>query len=151
MQGRLARYWQPYHSQLRAELERMLALHGRVVLWDAHSIASRVPRFFDGRLPDLNFGTAGGAACAPALAEAVIAPARACAQFSIAVDGRFKGGYITRHYGQPAAKVHAIQLEMCQCLYMNESAPFDYRPDLAAAVQPLLRQMTAAAADWVRR
>ncbi len=151
VERRLARYWRPYHRQLRAELDRLLALHGSVVLWDAHSIASRVPRFFDGRLPDLNFGTAGAAACAPALAEAVIAPARACPQFSIALDGRFKGGYITRHYGQPAANVHAIQLEMCQCLYMNESAPFDYRPEIAAAVQPLLRQMTAAAADWVRR
>ena len=151
VERRLARYWRPYHRQLRAELDRLLALHGSVVLWDAHSIASRVPRFFDGRLPDLNFGTAGGASCAPALADAVIAPARASGQFTIAVDGRFKGGYITRHYGQPAAKVHAIQLEMCQCLYMNESAPFDYRPDVAAAVQPLLRQMMAAAADWVRR
>ena len=151
VERRLARYWRPYHQQLRAELDRLLALHGSVVLWDAHSIASTVPRFFDGRLPDLNFGTAGGAACAPALAEAVIAPARASGRFSIAVNGRFKGGYITRHYGQPVANVHAIQLEMCQCLYMNESAPFDYRPGVAAEVQPLLRQMIAAAADWVHK
>jgi N-formylglutamate deformylase len=149
--ARLARYWRPYHQQLRAELDRLLALHGSVVLWDAHSIASKVPRFFDGRLPDLNFGTAGGVSCAPALADAVIGPARASGNFGIAVDGRFKGGYITRHYGQPAAGVHAIQLEMCQCLYMNESAPFDYRPELAAEVQPLLRRMLKAAADWARR
>ncbi|MDL2355694.1 MAG: N-formylglutamate deformylase [Pseudomonadota bacterium] len=147
---RLARYWQPYHRQLRAELDRLLALHGKVVLWDAHSIASVVPRFFDGRLPDLNFGTAAGAACAPALADAVIAPARADGRYSIALNGRFKGGYITRHYGQPGAGVHAIQLEMCQCLYMNESAPFAYRPDLAAQVQALLRQMLGAAAGWAR-
>jgi N-formylglutamate deformylase len=145
---RLERYWQPYHRQLRAELARLLALHGRVVLWDAHSIASRVPRFFEGRLPDLNFGTASGASCAPALAEAVIAPATGDGRFSIALDGRFKGGYITRHYGQPASSVHAIQLEMCQCLYMDESAPFGYRADLARAVQPLLRRMIGAARDW---
>jgi N-formylglutamate deformylase len=151
VERRLARYWRPYHQQLRAELDRLLALHGSVLLWDAHSIASRVPRFFDGRLPDLNFGTAGGASCAPALADAVIAPARASGRFTIALNGRFKGGYITRHYGQPAANVHAIQLEMCQCLYMNESAPFDYKPDLATPLQPLLRQMIAAAADWVRQ
>jgi N-formylglutamate deformylase len=151
VQNRLARYWRPYHRQLRAELDRLRALHGAVVLWDAHSIASVVPRFFDGRLPDLNFGTAGGTSCAPAMAVAVIAAARAAERFSIALNGRFKGGYITRHYGQQGANVHAIQLEMCQCLYMDESAPFAYRPDLAAQVQPALRQMVGAAADWVRR
>ena len=148
--ARLARYWQPYHRQLRAELDRLLALHGSVVLWDAHSIASIVPRFFEGRLADLNFGTAGGVSCAPALLDAVTGPARA-SPFGLAIDGRFKGGYITRHYGRTKAGVHAIQLEMCQCLYMNEAAPFDYRPDLAADIQPLLRQMVKAAADWVAR
>jgi N-formylglutamate deformylase len=151
VQQRLQRYWQPYHRQLRAELDRLLSLHGAVLLWDAHSIASVVPRFFDGRLPDLNFGTAGGASCAPAMADAVLAAARAAERYSIALNGRFKGGYITRHYGQPAANVHAIQLEMCQCLYMNESAPFAYRPDLAAQIQPALRRMVGAAVDWVRR
>jgi N-formylglutamate deformylase len=150
VQRRLARYWQPYHAQLRAELDRLLALHGRVVLWDAHSIASQVPRFFEGRLPDLNFGTAEGRSCAPGLEQAVVGVARAQQQFSIAVNGRFKGGYITRHYGQASGPVHAIQLEMVQCLYMNEAAPFEYRPEVAAGVQPLMEQMMQAAADWVR-
>jgi N-formylglutamate deformylase len=148
VQGRLVRYWQPYHSQLRAELDRMLALHGRVVLWDAHSIASVVPRFFDGRLPDLNFGTAMSTSCAPAMEAAIVGVAKAQTAFSVAVNGRFKGGHITRHYGQPALNVHAIQLEMCQCLYMEESAPFAYRPERAAQVQPLLHQLTMAAVDW---
>jgi N-formylglutamate deformylase len=151
VERRLERYWRPYHRQLRAELDRLLALHGKVVLWDAHSIASVVPRFFEGRLADLNFGTAGGLSCDPALADAVIAGARAAGHFSIARDGRFKGGYITRRYGQPGANVHAIQLEMCQCLYMDESAPFAYRPDLARQVQPALRRMMGAALDWVRQ
>ncbi|SHH51148.1 N-formylglutamate deformylase [Massilia sp. CF038] len=150
VQMRLQRYWQPYHQQLRAELDRLLALHGRVVLWDAHSIASVVPRFFEGRLPDLNFGTAQGTSCAPGMEQAVVAVARTQDAFSVAVNGRFKGGHITRHYGQPARNVHAIQLEMCQCLYMDESAPFAYRPELAARVQPLLRKLTGAAVDWVR-
>lgn len=148
---RLARYWQPYHAQLRAELARLLALHGRVVLWEAHSIASRVPRLFEGRLPDLNFGTAQGASCDSALEALVLDLARSQARFSVAHNGRFKGGYITRHYGAPDAGVHAIQLELCQCLYMDEQPPFTYRPQLAAQVQPLLGDLLQAAAGWVAR
>jgi N-formylglutamate deformylase len=147
---RLARYWQPYHEQLRAELDRRLALHGKVVLWEAHSIASIVPRFFDGRLPDLNFGSADGASCAPALVEAVTGIARADGRYTIAVDGRFKGGHITRLHGRPGAGIHALQLEMCQCTYMDETPPFGYRPDLAGQVQPLLRRMLQGAAGWAR-
>lgn len=150
VQRRVATYWQPYHDQLRAELDRMLNEHGKVVLWEAHSIASIVPRFFDGKLPDLNFGTADGASCAPALTEAVTSAART-GTCTIAVNGRFKGGYITRQYGQPGQGVHAIQLEMCQSAYMDESPPFGYRPDLAEQVQPLLRQMAQAAVGWVKQ
>ena len=148
---RLERYWAPYHRQLEQELARMLRVHGAVVLWEAHSIASHVPRFFDGKLPDLNFGTADGASCDPGLTCAVVDLARAQHQFTVALNGRFKGGHITRHYGQPQQRVHAIQLEMCQCLYMDEAAPFAFRPDLAAQVQPLLQNMMEAAVAWVRR
>jgi len=147
---RLDLYWRPYHEQLRAELERLLALHGKVVLWDAHSIASQVPRFFEGRLPDLNFGTADGKSCSLGLEGAMIKLAQAQDQFSFVFNGRFKGGHITRFYGNPAGGVHAIQLEMAQSLYMNEAAPFDYRPDLAGQVQPLLRELLGAAVEWVR-
>jgi N-formylglutamate deformylase len=150
VERRLQRYWRPYHDQLRAELDRLLALHGRVLLWDAHSIASKVPRFFEGRLPDLNFGTAEGRSCAPALQDAVVDVARAHGGFSIAVNGRFKGGYITRHYGQTGRNVHAIQLEMCQCLYMDETPPFAWRPEAASQVQPLLAHMLGTALEWVR-
>jgi N-formylglutamate deformylase len=150
VQRRLQAYWQPYHDQLRAELGRLLALHGRVVLWDAHSIASVVPRFFEGKLPDLNFGTADGQSCAAGMSAAVVARARAQQQYTLAVNGRFKGGHITRHYGQPQRHVHAVQLEMCQSTYMDEAAPYGYRPDRAAQVQPLLRELVQAAADWVR-
>jgi N-formylglutamate deformylase len=148
---RLALYWQPYHAQLRAELDRLLNVHGKVVLWEAHSIASHVPRFFEGKLPDLNFGTADGASCDAGLADIVTTLAQVDGRYTVAVNGRFKGGHITRFYGKPEQGVHAVQLEMCQSTYMDEAPPFAYREDLAERVQPLLRQMLAAAADWAGR
>jgi N-formylglutamate deformylase len=118
--ARRAAWWQPYHDALRGELARLRALHPRVVLWDGHSIRSRVPMLFDDQLPDFNLGTADGASCAPALREAL---ARTLAGFegrTHAVDGRFKGGWITRHYGRPMEGIHAVQLELAQCTYMDE-------------------------------
>jgi N-formylglutamate deformylase len=143
-QQRRALYWQPYHDALRAELDRLRKVHGSVVLWDAHSIASVMPRFFDGKLPDLSLGSADGRSCAPALQAAVEAVMGAQSQFTHVSNGRFKGGYITRHYGRPNDGVHALQLEMCQSTYMDERAPFAYRPDLAVQVQPLLQRMLSA-------
>jgi len=136
-------YWQPYHDALAAELLRLRELHGQVLLWDAHSIASRLPRLFDDKLPDLNFGTASGASCAAPVLQAVLDTVQS-APWSQVVNGRFKGGYITRHYGQPAQGVHAIQLELCQCLYMDEEAPYDYQPERAARLQPDLQRMLQA-------
>lgn len=144
VEERRQRYWQPYHDALRGELDRLRAAHGSVVLWDAHSIASRLPRFFDGKLPDMNLGTADGRSCAPPLQAAVDAVLGQQAVFTHVSNGRFKGGHITRHYGAPKHGVHALQLEMCQCTYMDETAPFAYRPDLAAQVLPLLRGMLEA-------
>lgn len=137
---RLARYWRPYHGALRAELDRLQAQHGAVLLWDAHSIASVLPRLFEGQLPDLNFGTADGRSCAPSILLRVVAEV-AATPFSHVVNGRFKGGYITRHYGAPDAGIHAIQLEMAQHLYMREDPPFTYLEDKATSVQPLLHNM----------
>jgi len=145
--ARRARYWQPYHDALGAELERLRTQHGTVVLWDAHSIASRMPRFFEGKLPDLNLGTADGRACAPALQVAAEAAMVAQSTYTHVSNGRFKGGHITRHYGQPERGIHALQLEMCQCTYMDETAPFAYRPELASQVQPLLQRMLDAVMD----
>ena len=144
---RRERWWRPYHDALRAELERLRARHGHVVLWDAHSICSVLPRFFEGKLPDLNLGTDEGRACAPLVQAAAEAPMKAQGGYTHVSNGRFKGGWITRHYGAPQQGVHAIQLELCQCTYMDEIAPFAYRTDLAARVQPLLRQMVAAAVE----
>ncbi|MEB0137432.1 MULTISPECIES: N-formylglutamate deformylase [unclassified Undibacterium] len=146
---RIATYWQPYHRQLQAELARLLALHGRVVLWEAHSIASQVPRFFAGTLADLNFGTVDQQSCAAGLQQALATCLEQDGRYSHVFNGRFKGGYITRQYGQPQKGIHAVQLEMSQCVYMNETAPFAYRPDLAAQVQPLLGRLLRASLDWV--
>ncbi len=141
---RLMHHWQPYHDALRTELDHLVASHGSVLLWDAHSIASTLPRLFDGQLPDFNFGTADGASCAPALIAA-IREAAAGHPFPQVLNGRFKGGYITRHYGAPAAGIHAIQLEMSQAIYMQETPPFTWLPERAARVQRALRDMFAAA------
>ncbi|CAM3877495.1 N-formylglutamate deformylase [Paracidovorax anthurii] len=142
---RRQRYWEPYHARLRTELERIRAVHGVAVLWDAHSIRSVLPRFFPGRLPDLNLGTADGASCDPLLARELLAIGMAAPGYGTVLNGRFKGGYITRHYGEPARNVHAVQLEMTQCSYMQEALPFDYLPEVAAGVQPHLRRLLEAA------
>lgn len=143
--------WQPYHAQLAAELARIRAAHGVAVLWDAHSIRSVLPRFFEGKLPDLNLGTADGASCAPALAAALLAQAQGAPGITAVLNGRFKGGHITRHHGQPAQQVHAVQLEMAQCIYMQEQMPFDYLPERAARIQPLLRAMLHTCLEFARQ
>ncbi len=141
---RLASYWRPYHTALEGELARLRDQHGRVLLWDAHSIRAEIPWLFDGRLPDLNIGTANGASADPRIATAVMA---ACADsgFTTVLNGRFKGGYITRRYGNPAHHVHAVQLEMCQSTYMQETSPYGYLDPLAQRVQPTLEHMVGAA------
>jgi N-formylglutamate deformylase len=147
---RRALYWQPYHDALAGELQRLRQAHGFALLWDAHSIRSQIPWLFEGVLPDLNIGTADGQSAAPSIAAAM---ARAATRpgLSQVVNGRFKGGYITRHYGQPAQRVHAVQLEMVQKLYMQEAAPYGYDEAAARAIQPVLRDMVAAALDAARK
>ena len=143
--------WAPYHAQLRAELDRIRAQHGVAVLWDAHSIRSVLPRFFEGKLPDLNLGTADGASCSPALAQELLAIARSAPGYTGVLNGRFKGGHITRHYGQPERDIHAVQLEMTQCSYMQEALPFSYLPEVAAGVQPHLERMLKAVLAFAAR
>ena len=145
---RVATYWQPYHDALRDELARLRAAHGHALLWDGHSIKSELPWLFDGRLPDLNLGTANGASCAPSLREALAAVLGAQSEFTVAIDGRFKGGHITRHYGRPQDGVHAVQLEQCWSSYMRETPPFEWDAPRAARVQPLLRRLLQAMLDW---
>jgi N-formylglutamate deformylase len=141
--------WQPYHRQLQAELERMKAVHGTVALWDAHSIRSVLPRFFEGKLPDLNLGTGNGISCDPALAETLLGIGKSATGYTAVLNGRFKGGHITRQYGNPAGGVQAVQLEMTQSSYMQEKLPFDYLPEVAAGVQPHVRRMLEAVLAYV--
>ena len=137
---RVERYWHPYHAALAQEIARIKAAHGRVVLWEGHSIRSVVPFLFDGRLPDFNLGTAGGASCSPELQQRLVAVLESQSKYTFAVNGRFKGGYITRHYGNPQPHVHAVQLELAQINYMDEDT-FKYLSERASGVQALIREL----------
>ena len=148
IQKRIAHYWQPYHDALSVQLSRIKALHGRALLWDAHSIASVVPRFFEGNLPHLNIGTANHASCDAGLAETVYALA-AQSNYESVLNGRFKGGFITRHYGQPADNVHAVQLEIATRAYMQGDDVSKLDEQLSAKLRPTLRAMMQAMLDWV--
>ncbi len=146
--GRIEEYWRPYHQRLETELSALQDKHGIAILFDAHSIRSHVPRFFEGRLPDINLGTGGGSSAAPDMAAAAIEAAAEADGYTSVLNGRFKGGYITRHYGRPDKNVHAIQLELSQITYMEEEPPFSFREDRANAVRPTLRRIVGALLDW---
>jgi N-formylglutamate deformylase len=145
---RVERYWRPYHDALRTELERLRERHGHVILFDGHSIKSELPWLFDGRLPDLNLGTVNGASCVPGLRSTLAAVLAGQSRFTQVVDGRFKGGHTTRHYGDPDRAVHAIQLVMCWRCYLQESAPQAWDPERAEAVLPVLRQLIETMLAW---
>jgi N-formylglutamate deformylase len=146
--ARRDRYWRPYHERMDAALADILARHGIAILWEAHSIRSRVARLFEGRLPDLNIGTGGGVTADPRLVACLKDTAQRSENYSCVVDGRFKGGYITRAKGDPARGVHAVQLELSQITYMDEDPPYGFREDLAAGVRPVLRALLDAALAW---
>lgn len=134
---RTTKYWQPYHAKLAETLTDIKARHGHAILWDAHSIHNRLPLLFEGQLPDLNFGTNDGKACEPKLAEQVLATAQVDGRYTSVLNGRFKGGVITRSFGNPDASISAIQLEMAQDCYMDQET-FEYREDKATSLQDVL-------------
>ena len=145
---RRIRYWEPYHRRLAAELARVRAAHGVAMLWEAHSIISEAPRFFVGRLPEFNLGTASGASCDAALAQRLLNNLLRYTGYYAVLNGRFKGGYITRHYGKPEHGIHAIQMEMSTSLYIHERCPFPFREDLAKRVRPILREQLELVTTW---
>lgn len=139
---RVRQYWLPYHQKIRATLDSVHGEFGYALLWDAHSIPSVVPSLFDGVLPDLSVGTNDGASCDERLCDAIMAVA-AAADYTSVRNGRFRGGHITRHFGDPGAGIHAVQLELVQKTYMDEqSLEFDDRR--ADRLRPVLRNMLGA-------
>lgn len=143
VRSRVETYWRPYHRALASELERLRAEHGRVVLWEGHSIRGELPWLFPGRLPDLNLGTASGRSCSPELAERLAVLLAKQDGYDWVANGRFKGGHITRHYGRPEQGVDAVQLEVAQRAYMDEDSA-EWRPGLAARLQHVLRALLEA-------
>jgi formiminoglutamase len=141
---RRALYFQPYHDALAGEIARVKQRHGFCLLWDCHSIRSRIPRLFEGELPMLNLGTNGGASCAPGIqAAAELAMART--GLTHVSNGRFKGGWITRFYGRPADRVHAIQMELSLAGYLAaEDPPWTFAPNVARPLQQALEMIIAA-------
>lgn len=137
---RITRFWQPYHDELKSELERIRRNFGYAMLWDAHSIQSQLPRFFDGILPELNLGTADGAASTSDLGDAVYSIIRE-SRYSSAYNGRFKGGYITRNYGNPDERIFALQLEIAQRSYMSEYPDFAFDEGPAEKLRSILRRL----------
>lgn len=147
VERRVKTYWQPYHQAIADTLAQIKAKHGVAVLLEAHSIKSQVPRFFEGKLPDFNFGTADGNACSQALINKV--EALDFAPYSQVTNGRFKGGFITRAYGQPEQNIHALQLELSQATYLDES-DFSYQTKLAEQVKPKLKALVQCLIEFAQ-
>lgn len=140
VEARRKSIWQPYHDRIAQTLADAKTRHGHALLWDAHSIRGSVPQLFEGRLPDINIGTNDGATCPAGLANALASLASA-AGYTAIVNGRFKGGYITRNYGDPAANIFAIQLELVQATYMQEASPWTFDEHKAAAISQAIERM----------
>lgn len=146
VEDRKDRFHAPYHAVLAAELERVRAQHGVAILFDCHSIRSSIPFLFEGVLPVLNTGTNGGETCAPQIEQTVDAIAHASG-LSCILNGRFKGGWTTRHYGRPAEGIHTIQMEIAQRAYIREDPPWAWAEDRAARLRPHLMHMLEALSD----
>jgi formiminoglutamase len=139
---RIATFHAPYHAALKAEIARVRAEHGIAVVFDCHSIRSNIPFLFDGKLPDLNIGTDGGTTCDPAIEKAAVDTAHEATNYTSVLNGRFRGGWTTRHYADRANNIHAIQLELAQDTHLvREAAPFELDPDKTARLRPHLKLM----------
>ncbi|OLP61659.1 N-formylglutamate deformylase [Xaviernesmea oryzae] len=150
--ARLRDFHQPYHTALEAEIARVKAIHGVAILYDCHSIRSHIPFLFEGRLPDFNIGTDMGRTCDARIEAAAFDIANSAIDYSAVLNGRFKGGWTTRHYGRPSEGQHAIQMELAQATHLAEEAPpFAYDAGKAERLRPhlgaILQRLEALAAD----
>ena len=148
IERRRVAYHDPYHSVLAAELERVKAIHGFALLYDCHSIRSHIPFLFDGKLPDFSIGTNEGVTCAPELAASVLETCKKVQGYTSVLNGRFKGGWTTRHYGQPARGIHAIQMELAQSTYMIERARWNYVSEIAVQTRTHLKKIFQTLSNW---
>jgi len=140
-------YHRPYHDALQAQIARVRARHGCVVLYDCHSIRSVIPHLFPGRLPDFNIGTNLGVTCAKTVEQQVLDICSTAEGYTTVLNGRFKGGWTTRAYGQPDQGVHAIQMELAQSTYMTEAPPWRWSAPEAEKVRPILSFILSALRD----
>lgn len=148
--ARTTEFHAPYHAALLAQVERVKKLHGTAIIYDCHSIRSRIPFLFEGLLPDFNVGTDGGVTCDPAVEASVMAGVRASGRTHV-LNGRFRGGWTTRHYGQPSAGMHAIQMELAQSTHLRtEAPPFAFDPAKAAVLRGALGAILHALDRWGR-
>ncbi len=141
----------PYHAALQAEINRVHASHGFAILYDCHSIRSHIPFLFEGTLPDFNIGTNNGSTCASDIQQDVAEITTKAVGYTSVLNGRFKGGWTTRHYGKPSQNRHAIQIELAQSTYLHsESAPWIYDETKAAKLRPLLQKILSTLAENVK-
>ena len=147
---RQQRFHLPYHDAIEEQLERLQQRHGYVVLYDCHSIRSVVPYLFDGKLPDFNIGSNSGQSCASEIEQVVTKTCTAAEAYTTVLNGRFKGGWTTRHYGDPARNRHAIQMELAQCNYMHEEPPWSYDETRAAPLRAILARVLSGILDTLQ-
>lgn len=148
IQRRKIEFHQPYHDALQAELSRVKSIFGFVILFDCHSIRSRIPFLFEATLPDFNIGTNTGTTCDPTIEKAVVEVCKNADSFSHTVNGRFKGGWTTRQYGRPEINQHVVQMELAQSTYMQEKPPWAYDPSKADRLRIHLKTILTALSDW---
>jgi len=141
-------YHAPYHAALQAELDRVRDLHGFAILYDCHSIRSKIPFLFDGTLPDFNIGTNDGATCDAGLQARVEAICANADGYTSVSNGRFRGGWTTRHYGRPSQGLHAIQMELAQSTYMLEHPPRSYAEPSAERLRGHLKTILETLSEW---